>query len=154
MFIPCACLNSVVSGLFSRTVLKTGVIQPDEFHGAAYFGELAPLDRTYEFITAIEAAMTYGEAQLPPPASGNGLAETREIAEKFGVPDIKLVKPGIGETTRVLLRRIPELILLRDPDSPLTRHISELAREKGVEVRQYPLKCYEACGIIRVMDNV
>jgi len=27
-------------------------------------------------------------------------------------------------------------------------------REKGVEVRQYPLKCYEACGIIRVMDNV
>ena len=28
------------------------------------------------------------------------------------------------------------------------------AREKGVEVRQYPLKCYEACGIIRVMDNV
>ena len=63
-------------------------------------------------------------------------------------------RPGIGETTRVLLRRIPELILLRDPDSPLTRHISELAREKGVEVRQYPLKCYEACGIIRVMDNV
>ena len=43
MFIPCACLNSVVSGLFSRTVLKNGVIQPDEFHGAAYFGELAHL---------------------------------------------------------------------------------------------------------------
>ena len=54
----------------------------------------------------------------------------------------------------MLLRRIPELILLRDPDSPLTRHISELAWEKGVEVRRYPLKCYEACGIIRVMDNV
>lgn len=154
LFIPCACLNSVVSGLFSRTVLKSGVIQPDEFHGAAYFGELAPLDRTYEFISAIEREMTYGEAQLPPPASGNGLSETRQIAEHFSVPDIKLVKPGIGETTRVLLRRIPELILLRDPESPLTRHIVELAREKGVEVRQYPLKCYEACGIIKVMDNV
>lgn len=154
MFIPCACLNSVVSGLFSRTVLKSGVIQPDEFHGAAYFGELAPIDRTYEFITAIEDAMTYDEAQLPPPACGKGLAETREIAVKFGVADIKLVKPGIGETTRVLLRRVPELILLRDPDSLLTRHIAELAREKGVEVRQYPLKCYEACGIIKVMDNV
>lgn len=123
MFIPCACLNSVVSGLFSRTVLKTGVIQPDEFHGAAYFGELAPLDRTYEFITAIEAAMTYGEAQLPPPASGNGLAETREIAEKFGVPDIKLVKPGIGETTRVLLRRIRSLYCSATLTAPLPPHI-------------------------------
>ena len=154
LFIPCACLNSVVSGLFSRTVLKSGVIQPDEFHGAAYFGELAPLDRTYEFIAAIESEMTYGEAQLPPTASGSGLYETRQIAGEFGIADIKLVKPGIGETTRVLLRRIPELILLRDPESPLTRHIAELAREKGVEVRQYPLKCYEACGIIKVMDNV
>lgn len=154
MFIPCACLNSVVSGLFSRTVLKDWLIQPEDFHGAAYFGELAPLDRTYGFIEAIESAMTYGSAELPPPACGKGLAETREIAAAFGVRDIKLVKPGIGETTRVLLRRIPELILLRDPESPLTRHIVELAREKGVEVRKYPLKCYEACGIIRVMDNV
>ena len=62
--------------------------------------------------------------------------------------DINLVKPSIGETTRVLLRRIPRLVLLRDPDSPLTAHIRELAAEKGVEVRQYPLRCYRACGII------
>lgn len=154
LFIPCACLNSVVSGLFSRTVLKDGVTQPDEFHGAAHFAELAPLDRTYEFIRAIEADMTYGGAELPAPAAGSGLAETRDIAAHFGVSDIKLVKPGIGETTRVLLRRIPELILLRDMNSPLTRHIAELAREKGVEVREYPLRCYEACGIIKVLDNV
>lgn len=154
MFIPCACLNSVVSGLFSRTVLKDGIISPDEFHGAAYFGELAGSDRTMDFISAIEREMTYEPAALPPMISGGGLAETREIAGKFGISDIKLVKPSIGETTRVLLRRIPELILLRDINSPLTRHIVELAREKGVEIREYPLKCYEACGIIRVMDNV
>lgn len=154
MFIPCACLNSVVSGLFSRTVLKEGIVMPEEFHGAAYFGELAPIDRTYEFIEAVEQEMTYGGAQLPGKASGSGLAETRDIAASFGVKDIKLVKPGIGETTRVLLRRIPELVLLRDAQSPRTRHIAELAREKGVEVREYPLRCYEACGIIKVMDNV
>ena len=154
MFIPCACLNSVVSGLFSRTVLKDGLISPDGFHGAAYFGELAGSDRTMDFISAIEREMSYEAATLPPMISGGGLAEARDIAEKFGVKDIKLVKPGIGETTRVLLRRIPELILLRDRNSPLTRHIVELAQEKGVEVREYPLRCYEACGIIRVMDNV
>ena len=154
LFIPCACLNSVVSGLFSRTVLKEGVIQPEEFHGAAYFGELAGADRTYQFIEAVEREMKYDLRRLPEMKPGSGLAETQSIAAAFGVPDIKLVKPGIGETTRVLLRRIPELILLRDAESPLTRHIVELAQEKGVPVREYPLKNYSACGIIKVMDNV
>ena len=154
MFIPCACLNSVVSGLFSRTVLKDGVTKPDEFHGAAYFGELAQHDRTYSFISAIEDEMSLDPAALPPLNSGSGLAETQEIAAHFGVRDIKLVKPGIGEATRVLLRRIPELILVRDINSPLTRHLVELAAEKGVEVREYPLRNYAACGIIKVMADV
>ncbi len=154
LFIPCACLNSVVSGLFSRTVLKSGLIQPDEFHGAVYFEELAGVDRTYQFIDAIEREMAYNTRTLPEIKNGDGLAETERIAAAFGVTDIKLVKPGIGETTRVLLRRIPEIILLRDINSPLTSHIVELAREKGVEVREYPLENYCACGIIKVMDNV
>lgn len=154
LFIPCACLNSVVSGLFSRTVLKEGVIQPEEFHGAAYFGELESSDRTYQFIEAVEREMEYGNRSLPKMKPGSGLAETQQIAAAFGVKDIKLVKPGIGETTRVLLRRIPDVILLRDINSPLSRHIVELAEEKGVEVREYPLKNYSACGIIKVMDNV
>ena len=154
LFIPCACLNSVVSGLFSRTVLKSGLIKRDEFHGAVYFGELADCDRTYQFIEAIEREMSYDSRELPEMKNGDGLAETERIAAAFGVTDIKLVKPGIGETTRVLLRRVPEIILLRDLNSPLTRHIVELAREKGVEVREYPLENYCACGIIKVMDNV
>ncbi|MGN1340025.1 MAG: phosphoribosyltransferase domain-containing protein [Oscillospiraceae bacterium] len=154
LFIPCACLNSVVSGLFSRTVLKDGLIQPEDFHGAAYFGELAGSDRTYQFIETVEQEMQYGSRSLPETKPGSGLAETQQIAAEFGISNIKLVKPSIGETTRVLLRRIPDIILLRDLNSPLTRHIVELAQEKGVEVREYPLKNYCACGIIKVMDNV
>lgn len=154
LFIPCACLNSVVSGLFSRTVLKEGVIRRDEFHGAVCFCELAGFDRTYQFIESIEREMTCDIRELPEMKNGDGLAETERIAAAFGVTDIKLVKPGIGEATRVLLRRFPEIILLKDINSPLTRHIVELAREKGVEVREYPLENYFACGIIKVMDNV
>lgn len=153
MFIPCACLNSVVSGLFSRTVLKAGVIQPDEFHGAAYFGEFSDIDRSMEFIYAIEKEMTFEAVSIPERFSGSGLNETIRIAGDFGVTD-KLVKPGIGEATRVLLRRLPEMVLLKDKENPLTRHIVELAAEKGVEVREYPLENYMACGIVRVMDNV
>lgn len=154
IFIPCSCLNSVVSGLFSRTVLRSGVISPHDFHGAAYFGELAPLDRTYEFINAVEREMTDSACPVPQPKHGGGLAETEEIARDFGVADINLVKPGIGETTRVLLRRIPKLVLVRDIGSTLTAHIVELAAEKGVQVREYPLRNYMACGLIQALGDV
>lgn len=152
IFIPCSCLNSVVSGLFSRTVLRDDIISAGDFHGAVYFGELAPYDRTYEFIDAIEREFE----KLPPYSSnkcaapaGDGLEETRRIAKEFGVSDLNLVKPSIGETTRVLLRRTPELILLRKLDNPLTLHLAELAKEKNVPVREYPLTCYQAVGIIK-----
>lgn len=156
IFIPCACLNAVVSGLFSRTVLRDDIISADDFHGAVYFPELADKDRTYEFIRAVEAKMNYdGLYSAAEPAEyGRGLAETKEIAERFGVSDINLVKPGIGETTRVLLRRIPRLILVERLGSPITAHIEELAAEKGVEVREYPLKYYHACGIIRGAGDI
>lgn len=152
VFIPCSCLNSVVSGLFSRTILRPDLIKDGDFHGAVYFGELAPHDRTLAFINAIEREII----SLPPYApeerrqpDGAGLEETRRIAEEFGVSSLDLVKPSIGEATRVLLRRTPEVILLRDISSPLTLHLAELAREKGVPVREYPLVFYHAAGIIR-----
>lgn len=152
VFIPCSCLNSVVSGLFSRTVLRDDIILPGDFHGAVYFGELAPYDRTYEFIDAIERELEklppYSPSECAAP-TGGGLEETRRIAEKFNVADLNLVKPSIGEATRVLLRRTPEVILLRKLDNPLTLHLAELAKEKSVPVREYPLTCYQAVGIIK-----
>lgn len=159
IFIPCACLNAVVSGLFSRTILRGEIIGENDFHGAVYFPELESMDRTYEFIRAVEEKMRYdisfdiGEhpEQIP---NGAGLEETRQIASDFGISDINLVKPGIGETTRVLLRRIPKLVLVDKLGSPLSAHIEELAAEKGVEVREYPLKCYHACGIIQLLGDV
>lgn len=152
LFIPCSCLNSVVSGLFSRTVLRSDVIGEEDFHGAAYFGELAAQDRTYEFIAAVEsefdALLPYRD-EKPAPTDGAGAEETVQIAQKFGVSDINLIKPSIGEATRVLLRRTPRLILVRSLESPLTSHLVELAREKNVPVYEYPLKCYNAAGIIK-----
>lgn len=156
IFIPCACLNAVVSGLFSRTILRGDIIGENDFHGAVYFPELEGKDRTYEFIEAIEAKMNYDSVGAAPKKCeyGAGLAETKEIAKIFGVSDINLVKPGIGETTRVLLRRIPRLILVDKLGSTLTAHIEELAAEKGVEIREYPLRCYHACGIIQTLGDV
>jgi hypothetical protein len=77
-------------------------------------------------------------------------ALTKEIAKHFGIPDINLVKPSIGEATRVLLRRIPWKILVHSlNDDKNLAHIYRLAAEKGVAIEEYPLKNYKACGIIR-----
>lgn len=156
IFIPCACLNAVASGLFSRTVLRGDIISENDFHGAVYFPELESRDRTYDFIRAVEEKMRYdGNYDIIEPLKyASGHEETEQIAREFGVSDINLVKPGIGETTRVLLRRIPKLILVDKLGSPLTAHIEELAAEKGVEVREYPLRCYHACGIIQMLGDV
>ncbi len=65
--------------------------------------------------------------------------------------DINLIKPGIGETTRVLLRRVPWKVLIdeNDKNSHELGHIVRLAEEKHVPVEYYPLKHYKCCGIIQ-----
>lgn len=153
--IASSCLNSTVSGLLSRTFLRRDIIGPCDFHGAVFYKELAPHDMTYAFLDAIEAALP---AELPPLEEacprGTGLAEVRRIAAHFGVRDINLVKPGIGEATRVLLRRVPWKILVHSMDDmEHLGHIYQLAKEKGVPVEAYPLTNYRACGIIRALAD-
>ena len=48
------------------------------------------------------------------------------IRRENGIDDIHLVKPGIGETTRVLLRRVPDAVLV-SPGTSRPPHILMLA---------------------------
>lgn len=154
ILIPSSCLNSTVSGLVSRTFLRNDIIGEGDFHGAVYYGELADADLSYEFIHAIEKEFGAGfRVPEEKTAAGFGVDEVREIAGKFGIGDINLVKPGIGETTRVLLRRVPWKVLVDEKhakDASLA-HILRLAEEKNVPVECYPLRHYRACGIIKRM---
>lgn len=174
ILIPSSCLNSTVSGLLSRTFLRDDIIGPTDFHGAVYYGELAEADLSYAFIDAIEREFP-DQAALPGAGPDSqtgqadngretgtfsegdtGLEEVKEIAAHFSIEDINLVKPGIGETTRVLLRRVPWKILIGiqwESDQALA-HIRRLAWEKGVEMIPYPLRHYKACGLIRKMTDV
>ncbi len=51
--VPSACLNSTVSGLVSRTVLRDDLIGPGMFHGAKPYPELAPVDVSHVFLDAV-----------------------------------------------------------------------------------------------------
>lgn len=151
ILIPSSCLNSTVSGLISRTFLRSDLIGPEDFHGAAYYGELKPVDLSYQFIDAIEKEFEMEVAAEVKPVEGYGLDEVRELAQHFQIEDINFIKPGIGEATRVLLRRVPWKILVAEDDrnNPQLRHLLRLAEEKQVPVEYYPLRHYKCCGIIR-----
>lgn len=151
ILIPSSCLNCTVSGLISRTFLREDIIGEKDFHGAVYYGELRDSDLSYAFIESIEKNFQRENHCGGERTAGTGLDEVREIAERFGVDDLNFIKPGIGETTRVLLRRVPWKTLIdeRLKGDPALRHIVRLAQEKQVDVEYYPLRHYKCCGIIR-----
>lgn len=154
--IASSCLNSTVSGLLSRTFLRKDIIGPDDFHGAVFYKELADKDLTYEFINTVEACFDFScEPEFDTKPVMNGMEEAESICKHFNIADINLVKPSIGEATRVLLRRVPWKLLVHSlNDEEHLGHLYRLAREKGVEVVEYPLHCYRACGLIQSLaDN-
>lgn len=55
ILIPSSCLNSTVSGLISRTFLRSDIIGENDFHGAVYYGDLKNADLSYQFIETIES---------------------------------------------------------------------------------------------------
>lgn len=151
ILIPSSCLNSTVSGLVSRTFLRSDIIGKDDFHGAVYYGELADSDLSYDFINAIEKEFSMENNDDGIVIEGQGIDEVREIGKVFGVDDINLIKPGIGEATRVLLRRVPWKVLIdqKYKGDPQLGHLVRLAEEKNVPVEYYPLTHYKCCGIIK-----
>jgi hypothetical protein len=142
--IPSACLNSTVSGLVSRTVLNDAYIGPGQFHGAKFYAELASTDVSNAFIDAIVAEFPSVAASVdrdwPVQQSADrrptwvGLKTVQEISERYQIGDVNLVKPGVGETTRVLLRRVPWKVLIRSSAQDELHHVRLLAAQRGVEI--------------------
>lgn len=157
--IPSACLNSTVSGLMSRTVLRDDLIGSHDFHGSKYYKEWLKHDQSNHFIETIvpffkkvtkEAeAMAQSLVTHPPEISWHGLRDIQAIQTTYLMADINLIKPGVGETTRVLLRRVPWRILVDRMDNPHIRHILLLAEARGVPVEVYPGLTYSCCGLIQ-----
>ena len=151
ILIPSSCLNCTVSGLISRTFLRDDIIGRDDFHGAVYYGELKDKDLSYRFIEAIEKQFQKNNEESAQIVAGQGLDEVKALADEYQVDDINLIKPGIGEATRVLLRRVPWKLLIdeRFKDDKELAHLIRLAQEKDVPIEYHQMQHYRACGIIR-----
>jgi adenine/guanine phosphoribosyltransferase-like PRPP-binding protein len=156
--IPSACLNSTVSGLVSRTVLNRQWIGDNDFHGGKFYRELASADVSGRFLDAVTAAFGQVRDQVARdwpvlrPAdrvpTWAGWAAVEQISREFGIGDVNLVKPGVGETTRVLLRRVPWKILVRTDAAAELGHVRWLAERRGVEIVQLDRLPYSCVGLI------
>jgi hypothetical protein len=156
--IPSACLNSTVSGLISRTVLRADLVGPDDFHGAKFYRELAGADVSVAFLDTVtarfpEVADAVGTAVKELMAEDRtptwaGWRAVERISEEYGIHDVNLVKPGVGETTRVLLRRVPWKILARAGAGADLDHVRLLAEQRQVPVEEVGELPYSCVGLI------
>jgi len=156
--IPSACLNSTVSGLVSRTVLNAALIGPGQFHGAKFYAELTSADVSLDFLDAVtaefEAVSTTVARSWPVLRESDrrptwaGWQSVRRLSAEYGIDDENLVKPGVGETTRVLLRRVPWKILIRTGEAGRLHHVLMLARQRGVEVESVDDLAFSCVGLI------
>ncbi|MFE6195135.1 phosphoribosyltransferase [Streptomyces sp. NPDC057838] len=156
--IPSACLNSTVSGLISRTVLRADLVGPHDFHGAKFYRELAATDVSVAFLDAVaarfpevaDAACAQAKELLAADRSPTweGWAAVERISEEYGIHDVNLVKPGVGETTRVMLRRVPWKVLARAGAGSDLDHVRLLAEQRGVPVEEVAGLPYTCVGLI------
>ncbi|MDP9905632.1 phosphoribosyltransferase domain-containing protein [Arthrobacter bambusae] len=159
--VPSACLNSTVSGLVSRTVFNKQLIGPDDFHGAKFYSQLSQSDKSNTFLDAVTdkfgtvrhdvlatAASLPTRIEQLPEADWRGWAAVESISRDYGINNVNLVKPGVGETTRVLLRRVPWKILVHPDAYSDIAHVLHLAQQRGVEVLEVANLAYSCVGLI------
>jgi hypothetical protein len=162
--IPSSILNATVSGLVSRSVLNES-IGPGDFHGCVYYDQFEAHDLSREFADSLIAeGIAQAEAERGAPRDNDSLNTPtpmnrahaavsseflRATMAQHGISDVNLVKPGIGEATRVLLRRVPRLLIVRDADAPDVAHLTLLAAEKAVPVIVDAALPYQAVSLIQ-----
>lgn len=153
---PNACLNATVNGLFSRSV-RNELIGSDDFDGAVYYPDLVEEDLSNKFIDIITDKMN-NELALITSINKDEILE--RIMKDYGVKDINKVKPGVGETIRVLLRRVPDRVLIQfnQIHSKEMEPIKELCLEKKVPFEVVYddgyLGNYKCVGIIKEVGDL
>ncbi len=151
-------LNGVVSGLVSRSILSSDIVGPSDFHACMRLDTLAPFDRSSSFIDYIDALANPTKPVADDPVARSTARAACENMVSWIMADAKansrnLVKPGIAEATRAILRRVPDRMYIRDLSDPNVQHLVHLAKAKGVSIE--PLNHtghFRAVAVIRSIN--
>lgn len=158
--IPSTILGGTISGLVSRSVLPRG--EEHLLHGCVSLDHLRRHDLSRWYVRSLVARMAdMPPAPTAPPSASGGTSrqeETRRCLEEtlaaHGMTDANRVKLGIGETVRVLLRRLPQVVWLHpDTSPPDACMIRRLAALRAVPVETVPGLAFAALAIIAQAKN-
>ncbi|MBV71160.1 MAG: hypothetical protein CMH52_07390 [Myxococcales bacterium] len=158
--IPSALLNSVVSGLVSRTILNDEFIRPGDYHGCLFLDELITHDLSRWFVDGFDDLI---DACVPTVIDveqsarlrrgADTVACIRDIARTYECSDLNRIKPGVGEATRALLRRMPKVLLIRDRHSEDVEHLIHLANTRGIDWHERPDLAFSAVTVIATLGH-
>lgn len=162
--IPSSILNSIVSGLISRSVWNEQYLGANEFHGCVYYKEKSHLDVSRSFVDAltpfIVTALSKSDttvADWPEDRRKRISSMVRSfitrLSKEFDLPDTNRIKPGIGEATRAVLRRMPERLMLQNNSNADLQHLSHLARSRNIPIEIRPDLPFQATVIIQKLGQ-
>ncbi|MFZ2452006.1 MAG: cysteine protease StiP domain-containing protein [Methylovulum miyakonense] len=155
--IPSCILNATVSGLVSRSVYDAQTAAAG-FHGCVYYQDFAEHDLSGYFIAEILASVAeqwnHPQRDIRPAQYQVGQAAVAEkllddLATRYNVSHPNYIKPGIGEATRVFLRREARLLLLQDDAAEATLHLRWLAESRAIPIVVCPDLPYRAVALIK-----
>ncbi|AYE33943.1 cysteine protease StiP domain-containing protein [Clostridium septicum] len=152
--IATCCLNSTVSGLISRTIHNANYIGKDDFHGAKYLEYLKIEDYSQKFIDIIKnefekISIDKKDLIREEVDTSYSVRITKDIQDMFKINNVNNIKLSVGESARVLLRRDPQVVLVRDINNKNIEHIVQLAKEKNVKIIEYSKSHYNCIAIIK-----
>ncbi|WP_293266712.1 cysteine protease StiP family protein [Neptunomonas sp.] len=157
--IPSGILNSTVSGLVSRTILRP---EYQGFHQCVVYSHLAKHDLSNWFVDEISSLFSTISPNESTIVQRDQASVERhqkmksyvdQLMVEYGVSDINRVKPGIAEATRVMLRRVPKLLVVKDVTSDDVSHLLVLAKDKCVEVCQDSAMPFNAVAIVANVND-
>ncbi|WP_436659820.1 cysteine protease StiP family protein [Acinetobacter sp. P1(2025)] len=139
--IPSGILGSVVSGLISRSIIDEHAKNGD-LHGCVEYSHLQEHDISQKFIedltnqmnqqpTSDKCVWSDADRAIQKVKSDDVVAF---IQSEYQIDNINRIKPSIAEATRAVLRRVPDRILLREPDDKNTLLLRHLAQKNNVPV--------------------
>jgi len=167
--VPTCLLNAPISGLISRSVYRQENNVP-QMHGGVYLADLAEHDRSLSFVNHMMGLVdqlirenpldlrqigldAFEKVRAPSIVAEEMHKLLRTISHLEHAVDRNKIKPGLGEASRVLLRRMPEALIVRDASEPAVAHLLMLAKARNVRVRVLPEMKIQAVALIKELNN-
>jgi hypothetical protein len=147
--IPSCLLNSTISGLVSRTLINDN---PTSFHRAKFYFQYQDKDLSLKYVDKVEQyivnhELTFGNPEVHhfnQAAKDLYVQFVESMLSQYKISNGNYFKPGLGETTRMLIRRNPDYIIINEHYLSALEHILLLSNLKNIKIlvqNDMPVPC-------------